>query len=106
MTPPEAHDFPPLTSVVDYPIHPEGIYGPETWWACQHPERSRDDWTGYDWRCSPCVLMAGAHVKIQGDQVVHWTPTAGARPVIVTQSWLVERSRHWLGLSNGRDGSD
>lgn len=95
---PRAYDFPPLTSVTDYPLHPEGIYGSESWWACQHPERPRDDWTAYDGRCRSCAIAAGAHVKIQGDQVVHWLPSGEAKMQQVTQSWLVERSYYWLGL--------
>lgn len=92
------NEYPPLTSVIAYPLHPTGIYPPDYVWACEHPERPRDNRTAYDWRCRPCVMLAEAHIRIHGDQVVAWKVNDRAEPTQVAQSWLVERSLHWLGF--------
>lgn len=90
-------DYPPLTSTVDYPLHPQGVYehGPQ-WWACDQPERPRDRETTYDWRCPGCVVAAQAAIVNQGDDTMLWTATGGAEPVCKMLSWMVARSVYWF----------
>lgn len=92
-------DFPPLTAVDEYPLHPEGIYE-NPLWACMTPERPRDGRTNYDWRCHACVRAAEAHIAVQGDDTMWWTITRGAEPKEVATSWMVERSQYWFGLDS------
>lgn len=90
-------EYPPLTSTVEYPLHPDGIYDDETLWACFTPEREPDGHTAYDWRCRSCVLAAQANIANYGDHTTWWTRTGGAVPEEVALSWMVARSLHWLG---------
>ena len=93
---PVAGDYPPLTPVSEYPLHPSGIYDmASSYWACSQPERERDGSTAYDWRCPNCVIAAAAAIVNQGDATMLWTPTGGADPVPKKLSWMVARSTHW-----------
>lgn len=87
--------YPPLTSIGDYPLHPEGIYPPSNYWACGQPERPRDNDTAYDWRCPKCVLAAAAGIANFGDATMWWTATGGAEPELKALSWMVARSNYW-----------
>jgi len=89
-------EYPPLTPIEEYPLHPRGVYSDGSVWACAHPERPRDDLTTYDWRCEGCVLAAAVHLTADGDCLVMWTPTGGAEPIEKSLSWMIARSRWWL----------
>lgn len=89
-------DFPPLTSVEDYPLHPDEIYEAGILWACSTPEREPDGRTAYDWRCRACVIAAQANIENLGDHSMWWTPTGGAEPQLESLSWMVARSLYWL----------
>ncbi len=95
-------EYPPLTPLDDYPLHPEGIYSPEYIWACSAPERPRDAQTAYDWRCHDCVRAAEMHITLHGDDETEWTRTRGAEPIWRRLSWMVARSRWWFDREAGR----
>lgn len=99
-------EYTPLAPVEDYPLHPEGIYPPNFYWACTAPERPQSSKTMYDWRCHKCVLMAQVHIEIHGDKgMVSWKRDGVTRAEDVLLSWLVDRSLYWFeqeGESSGR----
>lgn len=97
--------YPPITPVEEYPLHPAETYGPEFVWACQDLGGQRGRWTVYDWRCPACIGEARRHVVDQGDHWMAWTRTAGEAPEPVLLSWLIARGDHWLAIAAGDGGT-
>lgn len=91
----ETVEFPPLTSLVEYPLHPTGIYDEHNRWACLDPESPTQNVTAFDWRCPACVIAAQATIVNQGDRRVSWRQSADDEDKDVTLSWLVARAVYW-----------
>lgn len=84
-------EFPPLTSIAEYPLH-GWDYGSD--YACQRPEDPAC--VTFDWRCPACVLAAQAHVTHNGDSDAVWRQSAVHEERKVSMTWLIDRALYWL----------
>lgn len=44
-----------------------GLVGKPYWFACEQPERPRDEWTCYTQSCRACVIAAKTALAIEGE---------------------------------------
>lgn len=93
-------EYPPLKSLEEAPLHCAILRG-DDYWACSFPERPPTENTLHDWRCYACVRHAEASLATAGDRTVEWYPNAYQHlgvAIHVKLSWLIERSKYFLGM--------
>lgn len=86
-------DFPELTSLKEYPLHPKG----EDHYKCNPHDNNAET----DWRCYRCVSVELLRLKDFGDEWCDWT-IDGDQHKVVKLSYLVARSIYYGVLTKGK----